>query len=466
MSTETFLSARTGLHLDEPLAFVSSEDRYSVYRSRVTGEFVHLAHGTGRRLVALFDVDLRSVWDTWMADGRSSYDFFDHLTALIVEDEDHIDEHVAFCSDCGRPGWDDEVTTTGSGLKMCDGCIDAKFSECFECEEMYRTEDMTITLADDRICDSCRVHYYTFCETCDGWRHDDSDDHDHDDDDDECDCDPMGLHFTIRNDGEDPLLNDTRVTIAQPAGTISREGIEEIGVYLCNEYRRTVPHDDDKRLVRTLSYRLDELGDQWQTKQGNYTKRLSRFAYNELHLKLSPEAVSRVGCIARDHSKSVDFAIEVTRDLNLSPEQFGHEDSCWWGSYTSSRCALKTNGGFGLRTFDDYDRVSGRAWVMPLRIEDGRMRPTFDTEGPDAFVVFNGYGNLGGYTPARILCHMVGMTYRKVSFTCPPMYVNNDAGYLVAPEEIAERYTDGSLTLHVDTHSNLFTNETKVLTYA
>ena len=41
---------------------------------------------------------------------------------------------------------------------------------------------------------------------------------------------------------------------------------------------------------------------------------------------------------------------------------------------------------------------------------------------------------------------MVGMTYRKIGFTCSPMYVNSEAGFLVAPEPIAEKYTDGRLS--------------------
>jgi hypothetical protein len=39
------------------------------------------------------------------------------------------------------------------------------------------------------------------------------------------------------------------------------------------------------------------------------------------------------------------------------------------------------------------------------------------------------------------------------------MYVNGDAGYLVAPEEIAERYTDGDVSLSVAQHSDLFNTE-------
>jgi len=71
---------------------------------------------------------------------------------------------------------------------------------------------------------------------------------------------------------------------------------------------------------------------------------------------------------------------------------------------------------------------------MPLKLDElGNLIPTFDTETPAAFVVFNGYGDLGGYAPARIMSHMAGMTYRKITFDAQPMYVNPGApgvGYL------------------------------------
>jgi hypothetical protein len=97
---------------------------------------------------------------------------------------------------------------------------------------------------------------------------------------------------------------------------------------------------------------------------------------------------------------------------------------------------------------------------MPLRLnESGTLVPTFDTLSPDAFVTFNGYGSLGGYVAARIIAHMAGMTYRKVSLTLTPMYVNGDSGYLVAPEEIADPYTDGSYSVSMLAHSSLYQTE-------
>jgi hypothetical protein len=277
-------------------------------------------------------------------------------------------------------------------------------------------------------------------------------------------CHSPQMKFSIRNDGEEPLAAGTRTTISLPAGTISAEGLAAIQRYLLRVLRYS-PNE-------YLAYELDQLGDEWQTKTGNYAKRLSSLAYKTRKVKLSPENLSEIGTIARNHSNAVDVAIEITRDLNQHPGYFYHSDSCWWGSYYESRCALKTNGGFGLLAFSEtspnaytYNSVgvSGRAWVMPLRQDRGRivtqLVPTFDTRTPDAFVVFNGYGDLGGYTAPRILAHMAGWTYRKIGFEASPMYVNSLSGYLVTREEIAERYTNGNLRLGISQHASLWEDE-------
>jgi hypothetical protein len=334
----------------------------------------------------------------------------------------------------------------GDGDQYCEDC-DTAPCECATCDycEERTTSRTTTTLSGSEVCNSCLGDNYSYCEDCDGYYHDD-DVNDHDHSDDGC-CESPQLNFTIRNDGCEPLANDTRTTITLPAGTISDEGIDQIKLYL------------HRQGERNLAYDLDKLGDKWQTREGNYAKRLSRHAYKTHQVKLTQDIMSQVGCIARDHSTQVSSEIDVTRDLNQSAEYFYHEDSCWWGGYSESRCALKTNGGFGLRSFSGHS-TSGRAWVMPMRLtENGQLTPTFNTMTPDAFVVFNGYGDLSGYAAPRILAHMAGWTYRKISFSCAPMYVNSSGGYLVAPENIADKYTDGSLNLSVTQHAHLFETE-------
>jgi hypothetical protein len=267
-------------------------------------------------------------------------------------------------------------------------------------------------------------------------------------------CTSPQLEFSVRNDGRPPLENDTQATISLPGGAIATEGLREIRYLLRNWY------EGDTFPLTRLSSELAPLGDQWQTPAGNFTKRLSHYAYKNYAIKLPPEAVSQVGCLARNYStEAADWTIDITRNLNLDPADFYHEDSCWWTSYSDSRCALKTNGGLALRSFSRHGRVSGRAWVMPLRQENGKLYPTFNTTSPAAFVTFNGYGSLAGYAAPRIMGYVTGWTYRKIGFECPPMCVNA-GGILVAPEEITELYARKELFLaSVDRHASLFQDE-------
>ena len=395
---------------------------------------------------------LRTRWNTSTI--RQQAEFAQHLRTLVADPE--AIAGLVFCADCGDPEWDHAVTETATGL-VCESCWD-EYEQCAYCEQRFPEGDLTETLSESVVCDSCRSGYYTYCDECEGYYPDDyAYEHEHSRGDD-C-CTSPELAFTVRNDGAAPLANDTRIKLALPAGTISTAGLQAIGRYLRNV-------DYDSPAMRNLAYDvhygndISALGNQWQTKTGNFAKRLSRHAYQAHRVKLSPEVMSKVGTIARDHSNAVDVEIEVTRDFNQSASYFYHSDSCYWGAYSESRCALKSNGAFGIRSFDSYGGVAGRAWVMPLRRDAyGHLTPTFNAETPDAFVVFNGYGDLGGYAGARIMAHMAGWTYRKIGFECEPMYINA-GGYLVAPEEIAAPYTGGSLTLDTRQHADLYERET------
>jgi hypothetical protein len=267
-----------------------------------------------------------------------------------------------------------------------------------------------------------------------------------------------------------------------PAGVITAEGLQAITNLLCKQGHdlplppwspvptpETTAAYELRRKWIDLGYTIENIGPNWQGKDGNYTKRLSRYAYKTYGLRVPPEVISEVGNIARQHSEGSEVEVEVTRNLNLSAEDFGHEESCWWQSYYHGRCALKTNGGFGLRSFGEFtdywgntnsDTVTGRAWVMPVKHDGDRWLPTFETESPDGFIVFNGYGELSGYTPARIIGHMAGMTYRKITFYADPMYVNGESGYLVTNEELATEFDDGgTISLPTEQHSDLHRRE-------
>jgi len=391
------------------------------------------------------ELDLDELWSNYCSGApyhrRSNERFLQELRELVAN-PGAIDG-IVFCYSCGEPHWEDGLSTTGDGHAVCESCL-YDFSHCVACDELYRDSSLNTTLSDTCVCDGCLRDSYSYCGHCSGYYHDeDSGDHDHSG---ACCVSPQ-LEFRIRNDGQDPLPNDTRVTVELPAGIISAEGLSEIQRYL----QRHGHYD--------VSYDLHELGDQWQARTGNFAKRLSSLAYKRHQAKLTPEVLSRVGCIACDHSNAVDVQVEVTRDLNRDSSYFCNYGSCWWGGYSESRCALKTNGGFGLLSFNGSE-PDGRVWVMPFKMENERLSPTFETLSPDAFVAFNGYGTLSGYAGARILAHMAGWTYRKIGFDCSPMYVNA-GGYLIAPEHIAERYQGKGIDISVRQHSSLFRDENR-----
>lgn len=413
------------------------------------------------------ELDLSALWQAFTR-YRSRFEgmalrqsvFLTYLRG-ITSDPAAID-NVAFCDNCHVSDWDDNLAGTGTGQSICDTCWEY-WSDCDRCENRFH--DLFHTLGDGNVCLDCRASYYTYCEDCDGYYPDgDAPDHNHDDDEEEdmsgC-CSSPQLAFAIRNDGSEPLASDTRTVIELPAGVIDDEGLAAIRRYLVNT-RLAGLYD--------LSYDLDVLGNEWQTRSGNYAKRLSGHAYkNHSGTKLTQEVLSQVGVIAREHSNAISVTIEITRQLNMSSTAFYNSGSCWWGSdsYGQSRCALKTNGGFALRTFDGYGNVAGRAWVLPLRRDPNRfshpLTPTFDTMAPDAFMVFNGYGDLSSWAAPRIMALMAGWTYRKTGFACSPMYINA-GGYLIAPEKIATQYSErNSLDLSVSRHSHLFADEQAAL---
>lgn len=397
-------------------------------------------------LVELEDLDLRQLWQQV---GLGRRDFIAHLRTLVV-DPDSVD-NLRWCYLCSAPGVEGDGYTVDRVNWVCKATCVANCYTCDDCGGLVTYT--TFTDQETRVCDPCREARWYFCEECDEYTRDyNAGNHEHRG----CECDVFATTFSIRNGGG-LLANDTKTKVTLPGGVISDEGIGAISMYLRFEAVHVMGDPDQARL---LSFGLPELGTSWQTREGNYTKRLSRLAYKKHQMKITPEVLSRVGDIARDHSKPIDFTVAVTRELNLGPEEFCHDDSCWWQSYSAGRCALKSNGGFAIRTFGSH-YVEGRAWVMPLRY-DGTARPafqpTFETVEPDAFVVFNGYGELQGYAPSRLLAHMTGMTYRKIAFACDPMYVNS-GGYLVAPEEIAHPYTDQAISLIVPEHSNLYEHE-------
>lgn len=423
------------------------------------------------RVYWLGDLNLKQARAAFAADpGDFTYDWDGYLRNLLI-DPDEADE-TDTCTWCGEPDHTDDLTWVerSEGL-CCESCLTERFTQCSNCEEFIADGDTTTTTGDEEVCGRCLGSFYSWCEECEEYFHQDDfwEYHSHTQDTSGDCCTSPALSFTF---GMQQVAADEEVTVTLPSGIISDDGMYQLTSYL-RGLAREAWLDQPVPWVAWVTHpfnraanELYSLGQEWQNKGGNFTKRLSKMLYKDFHgYKLTPEQLGKVGDFARAHSNGAEVTVAVTRDLNMSAEDFAHEDSCWWTDFSHSRCTLKSNGGFGLRSFSGdsrWNRVQGRCWVLPLKLnEGGDLRPTFDTEKAAAYFVFNGYGDLDGYTGPRIVAAMTGHSYKRVSVPGGSdswgMYVNGDSGYLVGPEDLLADYSEFRLSLNH--HADLWGQE-------
>lgn len=384
-----------------------------------------LEHGfpaelTSAMLRLVDDADLlEETFDVWVdVDMGDHSDFTGAVYRLTAA-------HSSFCDDCSDVLW-----TGQNPLNVCDDCF-GNYTYC-DCCDSYSND--TTGVGGRTFCENCRDAYCSWCDQCDAYV-EDSDEHTH-----SCDCEAPHIRFEFPNDGHGTVRHNERVAVELPKGTIDDEGMRAITCLLRDTIRVSL---DLTAWTRSAMYCFDvdgEVGPVWQTKRGNFTRRLSSALYRQFKFKLPPGVISEVGNIGRAHSSNTsEWNVDFTRNLNGSASDFYHEESCWFtdGSYAASRCALKAWGGLGIRSYDDIGNMTGRAWIQPL---DENLVPTHDAIGAHAYVIYNAYGALvsengEGYVAARIVAHLTGRTYRKIEFSAQPQFVNNDSGYLVADED-------------------------------
>ncbi len=337
-------------------------------------------------------------------------------------------DSAVLCIHCSAALWTEDAHQTADGDDVCDACCDDLYSTCYHCEQLHRHVDW---VNDEPVCSSCLDRYYEWCESC-GTHVDEGHVHD-------CCCEAPHLRFTFPANGDGSIANDSRLTVTLPAGVIDDRGLTALVELL----HGVTGSYHSARCV----YDLDH---QWVTREGNFTRRLSRLLFKVHGIKLPAGVLSEVGNVARMHSSETSaWHIEFTRDLNHDAAAFYHAESCWWTDHADSRCALKACGGLGLRSYVAHGRAAdspnGRAWILPL---DGTLRPTHATRS-HAYVVFNEYGALEGYVAARLVAHLTSKTYRKIRFVADPMYVNGDSGLLIAEQTVCDATEEISLNLPI-----------------
>ena len=232
-----------------------------------------------------------------------------------------------------------------------------------------------------------------------------------------------------------PTFNNQQ-TVAIPSNLVDNGARTKITHLLADTFGVTPPAD----------YVTPDFWD-WTTKRGNFTKRLNKWLKSHGH-KASNDFLGTVGSIAglsvtETHTYTFDF----DRRITWRAGDFGDHGSCFTsrgGSNSAAVDMIRDNGGFALRFYNEEGKGIARSWVAPH-------------EG--LHVVFNGYNRTsasGDYAPAdglstlaqaRILAHITGGTYRKVS-VCNngdedgTLYTNSGNGYLIGDFDAIEAAPD------------------------
>lgn len=446
------------------------------------GRTVFLAPGSRRQPKVPNDhIDLKRSWDESDLDAD---EFSEWVSSFTVSED-----AVYWCDDCGGPVFY-PFTVDGGAKEVCESCLDDNYVTCDDCDDHYRdttsvedggrevcesclgryeacddcdelVRDTSSVEGDDRyVCETCIDDHYYWCDDCDCYY---GEEHDHHRDG--C-CESPKQEFFLRiKDGS--ISQDEQLTVTLPEGVTST-GFYQIRDLVYSHVRslEAPPTFGWHRAVDKIHG--ETIGAEWVTDKGTLPKRISRFLHREAGISLPATVLAEIGNVAKRDARSGEFHVEVTRDLNLDADEFAHGGSCWWTEYAVSRCILKTNGGFGLRSFGKYGGwATGRSWVMPMKRQFSGpiLTPTFNTDDPDAYVVFNNYGDLGEGLGPVVFAHMLGWVSRRIDFSVDDMWVNYDdtrgirSGHLITPS--AEDFADlPSLHLSIADHSSLYRDET------
>lgn len=416
-------------------------------------------------------INLQHEWDKhyWQPGRDEDWFLNTHLPTLLRDPTEA--QKVFLCRDCGV--WHTKLRGAGAkeiaGLDgqdrwVCRSCL-SYLTACAGCGAMDRNH---MRVDGQRMCVPCRDARYFHCRNCGAYYPlNQEDQHRHGAD--SCCSSPM-QEFIIPFRGK-PLANDSRGLVTLDSGVVSPLGLMHIRDYLQAEAKkigRVDAHDKESRQYRLYmfarSLATGAVGNEVVNKSGTFATRVKRAAYKDWKLKIEPEILTQVGNLVAKHSSGGDYHFEVTRDLNKPSSQFGNQGSCWWTDYKGSRCALKNNGGFGLRVFGSATSqgVTGRVWVLPLKADvDGVLGPTFSTK-TGIWFVFNGYGTLSGSVGPRVVSAILGdRPHQEVTYPSDRgdgMYINNNMGSLVADPKILKRYKT-ALNVPLTQHSELFQRE-------
>lgn len=194
------------------------------------------------------------------------------------------------------------------------------------------------------------------------------------------------------------------------------------------------------------------VGDEVVTREGKIAKRIAKWIYKTLGIRLSEDAISSLGNVAYQCSASVAHPIvDITNNFDWRDGQYGHEGSCYWGSYSASRDMILDANGLCLRYYNDLQDSmgSGRTWIIPVSDE--------------SVVLFNAYGRTLSESAAVIAYLLETMTltryewvqvslYNRLADSLP--YVNGMTGIVVYPAHAG--WTEDSIDLNIPYHEGYY----------
>jgi len=212
---------------------------------------------------------------------------------------------------------------------------------------------------------------------------------------------------------------------SMPIGNISDTGIKLICEYLTNIRPSSDELWKQTNVDRHLPYVLSGLPDDWSytwlvTGRGEYVgtfpKRIAKYYYQTHKIKMPSSILSQIGNIAKDHSSDIaTYEFDFTDTFDWQSGDYGDSGSCYWGSYSSAKELLSSNGGLAIRFYKD-NQGYGRAWIMPHN---------------ECYYLFNGYG-LQLVSIARILSSFLNLSYKAIRISAIRyIYINGGNQYVV-----------------------------------
>lgn len=168
-------------------------------------------------------------------------------------------------------------------------------------------------------------------------------------------------------------------------------------------------------------------------KQGKLLKRFAKHFKESNGYKLDDKLAGLIGDKLQYYlsKESKVYYADFTDVINWRDGQFGKYDSCWWGQYSDSQEAFISNGGWGIRFYENEEDENGigRTWIYP---KDGMLMcfNSYGVERPNVSKVIKQV-----YKQSGIILHYKAVELSNSGNIEIP-YINSGTGFVLFPEGI------------------------------